>query len=326
MNTIPALERAVIEIFGGCNYTCKMCPQTTGRGKEWVRKMPFDLFESILDQLPGKPIINLEGSGEATLAKDLPRYIQACTDRGLESYICTNGSRINGEFMNNMIDAGLTYLRVSVIGYDAKSYNQWMNVDNFEFIKENIKETQEYIKKTGSKCKVTSYHLILDNNHTENEVNLYKKNFIEELNITAFIWKLHNWSGNWDPDYRRNPANRKSCGRPFAPELTIRSGGNNGERAAVTPCCQTMGPPNEAKSVLGHFSNQSIEEIYFSKEYKELRSAHEEGRFDDIEYCKNCDFLYDDPEVLVWSNDSDASIDHMIGTKFNLDDYRPKTV
>lgn len=162
MNTIPALERAVVEIFGGCNYTCKMCPQTTGRGKEWVRKMPFDLFESILDQLPGKPIINLEGSGEATLAKDLPRYIQACTDRGLESYICTNGSRINGEFMNNMIDAGLTYLRVSVIGYDSKSYNQWMNVDNFEFVKKNIKETQEYIKKTGSKCKVTSYHLILD--------------------------------------------------------------------------------------------------------------------------------------------------------------------
>ena len=298
----------------------------TSAQEQQVASPPLDFFESILDQLPGKPIINLEGSGEATLAKDLPRYIQACTDRGLESYICTNGSRINGEFMNNMIDAGLTYLRVSVIGYDAKSYNQWMNVDNFEFIKENIKETQEYIKKTGSKCKVTSYHLILDNNHTENEVNLYKKNFIDELNITAFIWKLHNWSGNWDPDYRRNPANRKSCGRPFAPELTIRSGGNNGERAAVTPCCQTMGPPNEAKSVLGHFSNQSIEEIYFSKEYKELRSAHEEGRFDDIEYCKNCDFLYDDPEVLVWSNDSDASIDHMIGTKFNLDDYRPKTV
>ena len=29
---------------------------------------------------------------------------------------------------------------------------------------------------------------------------------------------------------------------------------------------------------------------------------------------KNCDFLYDDPEVLVWSNDKTAKIHHMLGT------------
>ena len=28
------LQRIVIEVFGGCNYTCKMCPQSDpGRGK-----------------------------------------------------------------------------------------------------------------------------------------------------------------------------------------------------------------------------------------------------------------------------------------------------
>ena len=58
------LERAVVEVFGGCNYSCEMCPQSTGRGKDWTRKMPLELFENVLDQLPGKPIINLEGSGE----------------------------------------------------------------------------------------------------------------------------------------------------------------------------------------------------------------------------------------------------------------------
>jgi len=45
------LERAVVEVFGGCNYKCQMCPQTTGRGKDWTRKMTFDMFEDILDQL-----------------------------------------------------------------------------------------------------------------------------------------------------------------------------------------------------------------------------------------------------------------------------------
>ena len=99
----------------------------------------------------------------------------------------------------------------------------------------------------------------------------------------------------------------------------------NDESVIIDDECPWIEDSNDALQVAEKLGIP-FQVIDFSKEYKELRSTHEEGRFDDIEYCKNCDFLYDDPEVLVWSNDSDASIDHMIGTKFNLDDYRPKTV
>ena len=75
------LKRVVMEVFGGCNYTCKMCPQSDpGRGKSWTRKMPLTQFEKILDEVTqdfGSPQINLEGSGEPTMAKDLPKYIEA---------------------------------------------------------------------------------------------------------------------------------------------------------------------------------------------------------------------------------------------------------
>jgi hypothetical protein len=45
---IMQIDRAVIEINGGCNYTCQMCPQTTpdgktgARGKNWLRKMSLE--------------------------------------------------------------------------------------------------------------------------------------------------------------------------------------------------------------------------------------------------------------------------------------------
>lgn len=132
---------------------------------------------------------------------------------------------------------------------------------------------------------------------------------------------MHNWSGNYNPDYVRDTSKRRTCGRPFAPEITIRSGGIAGLKGAVTPCCQTMGPPNEGKSVLGHTQIQTIEEIWYGDEYNNLRKAHEMGDFDSIDYCKNCDFLYEDPEVLVWSNDKTASTDHMLGTNFSLRDF-----
>jgi len=315
------LQRAVIEVFGGCNYSCKMCPQTTGRGSDWKKKMPLNFFESILDQLPGKPLINLEGSGEPSLLPDLPLYVEACTKRGLKSYMYCNGSKLVGDFAKDVVDAGISLIRFSCIGYDKPTYNHWMNVDNFDLILDNARFLSNYVKESEKDCTIASYHLILDNTKIEEEVNLYRKNFIEKAGTVGYVWKMHNWSGNYKPIYLRNSEKKKSCGRPFAPELTVRAGGN-GKLGAVTPCCQTLGPPNEAKSVLGHFEDQTFEEIWNGQLYNDLRVKHSESRFDEIDYCKNCDFLYEDPEVLVWSNDNKASIDYMLGTEFSLKDYK----
>ena len=134
------MERAVIEVFGGCNYKCKMCPQTTGRQSSFLRKMPLDMFESILDQLPGKPIINLEGSGEPTMVEDLDKYISACSSRGLKSFIYCNGSGFTADLMKRCLDAGLTYIRFSMIGYTPVLYKEWMSEDNWGLIVRNIQD------------------------------------------------------------------------------------------------------------------------------------------------------------------------------------------
>lgn len=321
-----SLQRAVIEVSGGCNYTCKMCPQTDpGRGSEWTRLMPFEQFTDILDQIItdfGTPQINLEGSGEPTLNKRLPKYIEAVTQRGLKSFIYTNGNRFQGDFARDCIDAGLTFARFSCIGYNAEKYTEWMDTDFFDGLKENIRHAKNYVNRTRAKTKFSSYHLILDNNNTDYEVSQYKQNFIIPLDMTAYIWKQHNWSGNYQPDYTRQADTRRTCGRPDAPEITIRSGGIGGATGALVPCCQTLGPPREAESVLGHISEQSLKDIYWGKSYQDLRQKHHNEDFDSISYCKDCDFLIDDPETLIWTNDPDGKTDHMLGTDFSLSDYR----
>ena len=313
------IERAVVEVFGGCNYSCDMCPQSTGRGASWTRKMPLDLFESILDQLPGKPIINLEGSGEPTMAKDLHKYIAACTERGLQSFVFTNGSFFSGAYMRRCIDAGLSFIRFSCIGYTPELYTKWMSVNNFELVRNNVRATQEYIEETGADTVVSSYHLILDTDNIDYELAQYRSEFIDKLGTVGYVWKMHNWSGNWDPEYQRSSQTKRTCGRPFAPEITIRAGGTKGMMGAVTPCCQTMGPPNEAMSILGDFQSQSFDEIWYGDKYNGLRKAHETGDWPD--YCQGCDFLLDDPEVLVWSNDPTAKVHKMLGAT-DLSEYR----
>jgi len=324
------LKRVVMEVFGGCNYTCKMCPQSNpGRGSNFTRKMPLVEFEKILDNIVpkyGAPQINLEGSGEPTMAKDLPKYVDAVKRRGLKCFMYCNGARLNGQFMKDVVNAGIDFIRVSVIGYNKEKYNEWMNVDNFDLIISNLNELIDYKITNKFNLNVSTYHLITNNSDIHYEIEQYKNNVINKVNSIGYIWKMHNWSGNYSNTNPRKKTDRRTCGRPFAPELTIRSGGSKGRTAAVVPCCQTLGPPNEEKSILGHLDKESFEDIYFGEKFNKLREAHEMKDFDKIDYCKNCDFLYEDNEVLVWSNDKTAKLHNMLGTgdDFILTDYDSK--
>ena len=63
-------------------------------------------MQSILDKIVpkyGNPIINLEGSGEPTMAKDLDLYVKAVKSRNLKCYMYCNGARLNGDFLKKVL-------------------------------------------------------------------------------------------------------------------------------------------------------------------------------------------------------------------------------
>lgn len=319
------VQRLVAEVFGGCNYTCQMCPQGEGgRDKEFLKQMPFGLFEDILDdakQYGDDIVVNLDGSGEATLNKNLTKYIDAVAKRGMKPLIYTNGYLVRDRLMKEMFDAGLYLCRFSDIGYNRETYKEWMRKDVFDIIVENAREAVEYIAKQGYNSIASSYHLIIDNDNIDYEIEQYRKNFIEPAGTEAEIWKMHNWSGNIDIQSREGVIS--TCGRPFAPDFTVRAGGIGDHYGAVTPCCQTMGPPNEIPSVLGHMDTQSIAEVINGEGYQNLRKAHTTGDWSLAPYCEECDFRIQDQEVLVWTNNNDhVRKENMRATTFNLEDYK----
>ena len=320
--SIPlSIDRAVIEVNGGCNYTCAMCPQTSGRGKDWLKKMSLVDFERVVAECAeyGLNVVNLEGSGEPTLNANLPDYIRIVRKYNAKPFIYTNGYNLRGDFMKKCVDAGLALARFSIIGYNREKYKEWMARDAFDLLLKNATEMQRYVEGTEAETIVASYHLILDNDNIDYEVEQYRKNFIEPASTYAEIWKMHNWSGVYDPDYKRK-GQKRTCGRPFSPDLTVRAGGTNGTKLSIAPCCQTLGRDSEAD--LGSIDNQSIESVWNGERYRWLRQMHTEKRFDDVSFCKDCDFLYEDNEVLVWKNNDLVHINKMKGTNFNLKDYK----
>ena len=325
MNDI-SIDRAVIEINGGCNYSCSMCPQdrrTGGRDKRFLAKMGLEEFEKNVKDCAqhGLRVVNLEGSGEPTLNRNMPEYVKIVKKYGASCFAFSNGFRMKGKFMRDCVDAGLDFYRFSFIGSDEQDYSKWMyNTIHGQYheIKQNIREMADYVNKTGSKCVIATYHLITDNDNIDKELEQYKE-LVAELGIKTEIWKMHNWSGVYKPSYDRE-GGVKSCGRPFSPDVVIRAGGLDGKSGAVAPCCQVLGQDEEA--VLGHTSENTIEEVIRGPEYSALREGHRTGNYPD--YCKSCDFLIDDPEVLVWTN-HERDLYKMHGTDFDLNDYREIT-
>ena len=317
------IDRAVIEVNGGCNYSCTMCPQdkrTGGRDKRFLQKMSLLEFEDNVRDCAkhGLRVVNLEGSGEPTLARNLDEYIKIVKKYNALAFCFSNGYRMFGRYMKKCVDAGLDFYRFSMIGYDTNKYNEMMHNrigGNFDMICENIMEMQDYVEKSGSDCVVATYHLITDTDNQEEELEKYKE-LVKRLGVKSEIWRMHNWSGVYDNKDKRS-GKINTCGRPFSPDVVIRAGGLDGQRGAVAPCCQVLGRDEEA--VLGHTSVNTIEEIWNGPAYTELREQHTAGDYPD--YCKSCDFLLDDPEVLVWTN-HERDLYKMHGTEFDLDDYR----
>lgn len=317
------IDRAVIEINGGCNYTCMMCPQTTpdgktgARGKNWLKKMSLAEFEDAVAQCAeaGLNVVNLEGSGEPTLNNNLPEYIAIVKKYNAKAFMFSNGMKMSGQFMKDVIDAGTDFFRFSIIGYDEETYRKWMNSPFFNKVVKNLHETQEYVEQSGSGATIATYHLILDNEKVDYERDQYLK-IVNSAGVKTEIWKMHNWSGVYNPEYGRE-GTIKTCGRPFSPDVVIRAGGLDDATGAIHPCCQVLGRDDEA--VLGHLSENTLKEIWYGDKYNTLRKQHEMGEYPD--YCKSCDFLIDDPEVMVYTN-HERDLYKMHGTKFDLNDYR----
>ena len=318
---INKVEQINLEVFGGCNLACPMCPQglEEGREKEFKKSMNEDLFKSIIDQaIPlGLKFVNLSGSGEPLLNKNFEKYCSYLRDRGIVSMINTNGKLLTKEKFEKLCDAGLTILKVSCMGWDRDSYAHYMSVDNYDNMRSTLLECLKILKQKKYNTTLQTNHLIQDYDKKDYQLQKYLENWINYLNIQGEIWLVHNWSGVYNDEatlaggksqgdinhsrhekYKKR--NRRSCGRPLANVIEIRAGGIGKKRGAIVPCPNVLG--QDSKAVLGHLEDNSLLEVINGKEYTDLRQKHINKEFDEIDYCRDCDHLIDVPESLVWTN------------------------
>src|SRR6202035_3761966 len=140
--------RLYLETTNRCNLLCTTCPRTYEE-LEPPADMSWELFRSIVDQIPNLPRAVLHGVGEPMLVKDLPRMVRYLKDRGTYVLFNTNGTVLNEKNGRALIDADLDELRVSFDAADAKSYRAIRGKNYFNRILKNVRAFRELQEREG---------------------------------------------------------------------------------------------------------------------------------------------------------------------------------
>ena len=137
-----------LETTNRCNLLCTTCPRTYEE-LEPPADMSWDLFRSIVDQLPNIERAVLHGVGEPMLVKALPRMVRYLKDRGTYVLFNTNGTVLNEKNGRALIDAELDELRVSLDAANAQSYKAVRGKNYFNRILKNVRAFRDLQEHEG---------------------------------------------------------------------------------------------------------------------------------------------------------------------------------
>jgi radical SAM protein with 4Fe4S-binding SPASM domain len=148
----PAAKRLPVclylETTNRCNLLCTTCPRTYAE-LEPPADMSWELFTSIVDQVPDLARAVLHGVGEPMLVKDLPRMVRYLKDRGVYVLFNTNGTVLNARNGRALIEAGLDELRVSLDASNRASFLAVRGADFFDRILRNVRAFREMQEREG---------------------------------------------------------------------------------------------------------------------------------------------------------------------------------
>ena len=129
LDGIPLFSFVELNINELCNRTCVFCPRHDPKiYPNQNLHMDLELAELISVQLVSvgfKGIVNISGTGEATLTKHLPLIVKEFGDKKIHIEIVTNGDFLKPKLISDLYSYGLKQLVISM--YDGPEQIEYFN-------------------------------------------------------------------------------------------------------------------------------------------------------------------------------------------------------
>lgn len=285
MNTaqLPGPPRVQIQTQAGCNGRCVFCPNEEVLASGLPHgKMPPELFQKIIDELtltpPRRILLYLQN--EPLNDKRMPEFVRYTAERlpDTTTLITTNGTGLTEEMGDQLIDAGLKRLKVSLQSMDDATNRAIMGYDATPVV-ENVLRFKRQLKAKRSKLDLRVSMVVYSQN--QREVALARK-FWKRNGVRLVTSALENRGGNIKNALELNGGEemrlRDDCIRPFR-EMCILYNGQ------AVLCCVDW----HRKVVAGDVSVDSVHEVWNGRTLETIREGfteHDASKLPEI--CINC--------------------------------------
>jgi MoaA/NifB/PqqE/SkfB family radical SAM enzyme len=314
-----------LEVTNRCNLLCTTCPRTYEE-LEPPADMSWDLFASIVDQVPGLARVVLHGVGEPMLVANLPRMVRYLKDRGVYVLFNTNGTVLSERNGRALIGAGLDELRVSLDASNRESFKAIRGRDYFGRIVRNVRAFRELQEREGQPRPRVSVWLTGLRETVEELpafVKLAAEIGVKEVYLQRLVFFAEKAIGKAQPDQalferltQEEAAYLKqaedlahSLGVTFSasgaatePELSLKGSGDPSPwslcrrpwslmyftaNGRALPCCiAPFSQHGYDNYTLGHAGQQSLRDIWNGPAYRDFRAALLSDR--PPKCCANC--------------------------------------
>ena len=273
------LPRSIsLEPTNYCNLKCEKCPTYEGPRKRG--RMDLDLYKKIMGDITSLPPeqskslrqIAFEGAGDPTLHKDLPTFVRLAKEAGIKDIkITTNSLGLTPELSKELLEAGLTGIKLSLDTNDAGIYKKYNKVDGYDRVAENIKTFCELKKDYDCKASMKVSLYKIDEPFIQNMKDLWSDH-VDSVDFT----NLHNWGGLRGESEK---IRTKLCDNPFSQTMILWDG-------TYTLCCCDIMVPNHSfdnakdLSLLDHWTK--------CEALNDIRKNHIKKDFTTLAMCNTC--------------------------------------
>lgn len=282
----------MIDPSGACNFKCCFCPCNNATENQSNRHtvMAFDMFTSIVDgltQFPGKvPVIDLYGLGEPLLNRNFVRMVKYLKSKNVCHMIrtTTNGSLLTKALIDELVDSGIDYVKISIEGLSASDYKEICDITiDYDELIENIRYLY---KKSRGKFEIGT-KIISSAFSSQEDRQRYLDLFSPITDYTYIRNVQTNWAefdnlvipdGTEDGKYCNNKIPPYDvCSYPLT-HMLVHSNGDIGL------CCYDW----KHETAYANIAQMSVPEAWTSKELQAIRLAHLTGKRGTLPYCRSC--------------------------------------
>jgi len=292
---IPELEtnrfpnRVTLELTNHCNLSCAMCPRKYMSGPKGY--MAFSIFRKVVDEMAQQDNIALVPffRGESMLHQRCIEMLVYAKEKGISPIqFTTNATLMNRELAEALLDLELDFISFSVDSLDAEAYRRIRKGSDLGTVMEHIEYFCNLKRKRGLDKPEIQVSMVKTKESFDG-VNHFIR-FWRERADRVRIYEEHSQNGYFGSLAEDNQTgDRKPCLKPFTDLVVYWNGG-------VGLCNHDW----DRKKPLGNLKDSSIEEIWHSEAYHQIRRAHR-GDEKLEEPCEGCDHwkVYYTKESLV---------------------------